>query len=209
MPAIEWESPHERRFIHIALACPVIAAIQHQPFKVRYPWHDGKEHTYTPDFQVTTHSGLRFVVEIKTERFVKENTPLFDCCAPILEKAGARFYVLTEASVAKERANRATLWKRYARVPADQDQIEVAVSALRAADDFGRPLQDLMNAGVAIETLYHLLGRRIFSVGPSLETLPTAVVTFNEQGSDDERLQFENWFGCSAWRTHVSIGERA
>lgn len=202
---IEWESPWEETFIHLALPCPVVAQIQFQPFTLTYLDSLGKERKHTPDFLVKLHSGLRLVVEIKTTKFVKQNQEKFDKSTALMRQRDAWYYVITEKQLDLHREDLANVWRRYARVAAPADQVGTALRMVRE-NPAGCTVRQFTDAGIAIETLYHLLGRRVLCAGLDLETTLDTTLNFPEQGAQDERLQFDHWFDCSAWGTDVPAG---
>ncbi len=58
--AVEHESHLERRFIMVALACPVVLDIVHQPLQLTLVVDSGQgptERKYTPDFRLTLADG--------------------------------------------------------------------------------------------------------------------------------------------------------
>jgi hypothetical protein len=199
---IEWESPWEKAFIHLALPCPVVAHIQFQPFTLTYVDSAGKERKHTPDFLIRLNGGSRLVVEVKTTKFVAQHQEKFDKSTALLWASGARYYVITEKQLDLDRCDRANVWRRYARLAAPADQVAIVLGMVRDSQA-GRTVQALLNAGVATETLYHLLGRRVLFAAQDLQTTPTTTLTLSQQGPDDERLQFDHWFDCSAWGTDV------
>jgi hypothetical protein len=202
---IEWESPWEEAFIHLALPCPVVAHIQFQPFTLFYLDSLGKEREHTPDFLLKLHSGLRLVVEVKTTKFIKKNQEKFDKSAALMRQSDAWYYVITEKQLDLHREDRANVWRRYARVAAPASQVAAALTMVRESEA-GRTVQEFIDAGIAIETLYHLLGRRVLRAGLDLETTLTTTLNFPEQGAEHERLQFDHWFDCAAWGAHVPTG---
>lgn len=199
---IEWESHWEKAFIHLALPCPVIARIQFQPFTLTYTDGTGKARKYTPDFLVHLSGGDRLVVEVKTTKFVEKNHEKFDKSTALLRDSGIQYYVITEKQLDLHRGDRANVWRRYARLAVPTDQLDVAMSMVRD-NQAGQTIQSLLDAGVAMQTLYHLLGRRVLCAAPDLHTTPTTTITLSQKELSDERLQFDHWFDCSAWGTDV------
>ena len=51
--SVHHESHLERRFIMVALACPVVSDIVHQPFTMDLNWDGPEGRRYTPDFKLT------------------------------------------------------------------------------------------------------------------------------------------------------------
>jgi hypothetical protein len=200
---IEWESTWEEAFIQIALPCPVIAHIQHQPFTLTYVDESGKERKHTPDFLVRLVGGQPLVVEVKPTKFVEQNKVKFDKSAALMLQRQAWYYVITEQHLNTRRQSLANLWRRYARVPASAEEVAVALQMVRE-NTAGCTVSQFTERGIAIETLYHLLGRRVLCAGRDLETTPNTFLNFPEKGVTDERLQFHDWFGCASWGTDIS-----
>ncbi|WOB11401.1 TnsA endonuclease N-terminal domain-containing protein [Piscinibacter gummiphilus] len=201
---IDWESFRERSFIRLALTCTAIAHIQHQPFQIHYVDAEGQTRKHTPDFLVTLRSGTRVVVEIKTTPYIPEHQEKFDRSAAQMRDKGGWYYVVTEKELNTEREERAEIWRRYARAPAPADQIERALQLVRE-NQGGQTGAQLSAAGVSLQTMYHLLGRRVLTVGRDLLLKDTTTLNFPEKEQDD-RLQFDRWFGCAPWESDLSAG---
>ena len=68
---VEHESHLEKRFIMVALACPVVVGIVHQPLHIYLgPDETGK---YTPDFLIRFRDDDELIVEVKPEVFLEKN----------------------------------------------------------------------------------------------------------------------------------------
>jgi hypothetical protein len=204
---IHWESLRERSFIRLALTCVAIRHIHYQPFVIDYVDNDGQSRKHTPDFLVTLRSGTRLVVEIKTTPYIAEHREKFHRSAAQMRNKGGWYYVVTEKELDTEREERAEVWRRYARAPAPADEIERALQLVRE-NERGQTGAQLSAADVSLQTMYHLLGRRILSVGSDLLLTDTTTLNFPEKEQDD-RLQFDRWFGCAPWGSDVSAGSRA
>jgi TnsA endonuclease N terminal len=202
--SIEWESPHEQRFIHCVLLLPNLVALKHQPFKIEYRDAAGRLHKYTPDFLVELKDGVRVVVEVKPTRFVDKYRTEFDAAASQLRDAGGQFYVLTEKQVQKDRAKRARLWLKFARQgAADADTVPVLRRVAAAPD--GIPYGELRDLGFSEGAILHLLGRRYLKTNAQFELNPeTRLVAIDRGDLGNERIQFDSWFDCSPWRTNMA-----
>jgi hypothetical protein len=61
---VEHESHLEKRFIMVALSCPVVVDIVHQPLQLTLCHEDGTTEKYTPDFKVTFRDQSSTIVEV-------------------------------------------------------------------------------------------------------------------------------------------------
>lgn len=199
---IEWESFRERSFIRLAITCPVIAELQHQPFEIVYPAADGEMRRHTPDFLVTLSGGTRLVVEVKMTKYVEENRLKFDGATEKVRAEGGYYYVITERMLNAQREDRANVWRRYARGSAARDQIDLVVNRIRDERE-GCTLAELVNVGARLDVIQYLLGRRMLVATKDLLLTPKTRLNFPIIGEPDERVYFDSWFGCSPWGENV------
>lgn len=203
MGSIAWESKSpEREFVHLCLLLPELVRIEHQPFRV--PYKDGGVDRYhVPDFRVTLRGGVQVIAELKPEVFVPKHRVKFDAVSEVLAASGLPYYVLTEEHVDPDRAAAAKRLLRFARYPYPADL--TAPAAKRVADSpEGLRLQRLLEEGVPVEVVFHLIGRRVL-VGPAdLNPQNESVIRYNEVVESDGTLCFDDWFACSPWRAHMA-----
>jgi len=113
-PAVENESHLERRFIMVALSCPVVVAIVHQPFTLEL---HGKNSRYTPDFKVTFTDDDSVIVEVKPEIYVKKHVDRLSSAESQLKTGSLKFLLVTEKHIdANGLSARAMLLMRYGRL---------------------------------------------------------------------------------------------
>jgi hypothetical protein len=109
---IAYESLLEQGFVHIALLCPGVRAIQAQPFKLPL---EGGAH-YTPDYLLTFEDQRHLVVEIKPSPYVPQHRSKLSEAAQMLRSSGYGFLICTEEQIQTgDRHRRASLILRHAR----------------------------------------------------------------------------------------------
>jgi hypothetical protein len=199
---IEWESFRERAFIRLAILCPAVAQLQHQPFEIKYSAADGEVRRHTPDFLVTLVGGMRLVIEVKMTKYVEENRAKFDGAAEKVRAEGGRYYVITERMLNAQREDRANVWRRYARGGAAPAQIDLILNRVRDHRN-GCTLAELVGAGAGMGVIHHMLGRRMLIAAKDLQLTPKTRLNFPNIGEPDERVYFDSWFGCSPWGENV------
>lgn len=160
--SIEYESLLERDFVRVALLDLNITTIRHQPFSIQL---DGSR-TYTPDF-LLTGGNLRLVVEVKpAERARSAGTAeTHKRAKEILNTQGFQFVVATERLIrANKRHDRAAVLLRHARSHLPRT---VVAETMRVAEQFhdGISIGSLASiAGVPVQTILHLIGRRCIRI---------------------------------------------
>jgi hypothetical protein len=201
---IEWESPWENAFVHIAIGCPVVAHVTAQPFKLEYIDSLGRKRTHVPDYLVRLRSGARLVVEVKTTAYLDEHREKFDRSSEVLCSRGAWYYVVTEKQLSERLYWQLLIWRRYARAPVDATQVERALRCIRNSES-GCTVADLMTEEVSLSTHYHLLGRKALAASTGREIHQDSVLTFFQCEASDERDLFDRWIGCTTWRPDLSV----
>lgn len=105
--------------LYLLEASPQVIKYREQPTTITYP-DDGRVRKYTPDLEVTLHSGARIWVEVKPAVFlVKEDIQhKLQCVAAHLKRSGQAFVVLTDEVLRQEprQANVRTICHRALRV---------------------------------------------------------------------------------------------
>lgn len=201
---IEWESPWEKAFIQMAIACPVVAHIQEQPFKLHYIDAVGRERSHVPDYRVRLRCGLHLVIEVKTTKYLDGHREKFNRSSEILRARGAWYYVVTDKQLDKKLYWQLSIWRRYARAPADASEVERALHCIRNSAG-GCTVAELMSEDVSLGTLYHLMGRRALAASTGREIHKDSVLNFVNCEASDERDLFDRWIGCEAWRADLSV----
>ncbi len=84
---VKHDSWLERRFIMVALSCPVVVEIEAQPIEM---WL-GSNEKYTPDFLVRYQDGDKVIVEVKPEKFLPEHADRLRRAEHQLRQNGEKF----------------------------------------------------------------------------------------------------------------------
>lgn len=196
--AIEYESQLEKRFVQRALLFPYIKYIQHQPFKLKYQL-DEKLLEYTPDYLVTLTNGMRLIIEVKPEPFVKKNIPLFDKASQIFLDKDFYFFVVTDKNLgSKTKQFNTGLLLRYARGNIrDEDKQRV----LTLMNDLEKPtIETLANsAGLNLQNIYLLIARHVITTNTDLDANPETIVNHLSQGDQNAFIFFCNWIDTTPW----------
>lgn len=202
---IEWESPRERDFIYAALPCPVVCRLKSQPLQVSYLDPQGKEHIYTPDYQVTLANGQQVLVEIKLAKFIDKHRDLFDTVAQKLAETDTLFYVLDERMVDTRRAEEHGLWWKYARGLEPQEMVQRAMDEVRTHGH--TTVEDLKSLGISMPVIYHCLGRALLVTDAAGPLQGDSGLKFFDHLSD-ELVFFESWFRSTPWPARIHPGAR-
>ena len=203
---IPHESELEAAFIRYAVLCPAVREISDQPFQL--PWTDaaGADRAYVPDFQVTLLDGTKVVVEIRPARFIEKDREKFDAAARLLGQKRIDFIVISDELLPKELQVLTRLLLRSARGELGADLITRADELVARAGIGGLAWNEALASGIAERDWHHLLGRRRFVSDTGLSLRPTSRLhqPLDWPGArDHERLQFDRWFGCQAWRPNT------
>jgi hypothetical protein len=199
---IQYESQLELRFINIALACPVVTNVWSQPFRLDYEL-DGKLSSYTPDFLVVVEGGARVVVEVKPKIFLEEWHARLDAIDRRLQAQGCSYRVLTDQQLTPVRADMARIWRRYANEEPGEDLVRraLALAATPSAVSFAQ----LLEAGFALNSIYHLLiRRRLWSRDGLALTSETRLHCPQVLEPRHVCLFFDDWFGGAPWRAQLA-----
>lgn len=197
---IDYESQLEKQFVLLAMLCPAIVRIEHQPFTLKL---DGpKFRAYTPDFLVTFEDGTDAVIEIKPKSKVKKTFARFQVIAAVLAEKGLPFFVITDAEIkGHKRHESAELILRYVNWNIDP-LVQSAISKLFEA---GQQLTIEMvedRTDAALEDLMHLVARRQL-VTLNLAMTPDTLLKFKDSEACHGVLQFSDWFNTQVWGTDV------
>lgn len=129
----DWESPWERRLIHLLLQCHDVRTIKTQAEKTTYLL-DGKEHKYTLDTAITTISSEGIPVEVKSLKYVLDERELrkYLAIAEGYLARGQQLHFITEDQLNHGWAKTARLLKRYYFTEVD-DVVQADVDTLLQA----------------------------------------------------------------------------
>lgn len=106
---VSFESSLERDMIFLLEYSPKVRSYQEQPITIEY-FHDGKKHSYTPDFFVEYDknfaSGIRqkpMIIEVKYRKNLRKNwkqlKPKFQAALRYASDRGWRFKIMTEVEI--------------------------------------------------------------------------------------------------------------
>jgi hypothetical protein len=157
--SIWWESQLERDYIYLLEFDPEVCSYMEQPCRIRYVL-DGKERSYTPDFLVV-RSYVHQIIEVKPEHQAakEENIALFRVVAPLFQRDGYEFLVVTDAAIRiQPRLDNIKLFTKYSRTTIDpQHRIachEFFVGKHKAS--LGELGQFFSDRGVGMQVVYAL-----------------------------------------------------
>lgn len=157
---VEHESHLEKNFVMVALACPVVTDIVHQPVTLNLIHPGGETSKCTPDFRITFNDGCQVLVEVKPEVFVPEHQEKLDIALKQLDKEGIRFLVITEKQINENGLSaRAILLMRYARMSFDDASAIECKKLLE--NEFGgdAKIYELVAKGVSEELIWNMVAR--------------------------------------------------
>lgn len=197
---IDYESQLEKQFVLLAMLCPAIVRIKHQPFTLKL---DGPEfRKYTPDFLATLEDGTYAVIEIKPKSKVKKDFARFQAIAAVLAERGLPFFVITDEEIkGRKRHENAELILRYVNWNIDP-LVQSAVSKLFEAGQ--RLTIDIVEkrTEAALEDLMHLVAQRHLCTS-NLAMTPDTLLQFKDSEAHHGILQFSKWFNAQVWCTTV------
>lgn len=198
--SVEHESHLERRFIMVALACPVVRDIVHQPLQLTLVVDTGKgpvERAYTPDFRLTFVDGTEVIVECKPAKFVSENAALFQRAEAALAAMGYAFLVATDEQVDRAGlSSRALLLMRYGRLSVSvEDALKCHQLITALGDDV--TVADLLERGVSEATIWHMAATHKLRVPIGLPLGETSRISINDDQQEDCHDYFCKWLGAS------------
>lgn len=192
---VEHESWLERRFIHVALASPVVTDIHHQPETVDLMLADGSAHSYTPDFRVHLADGTKVICEVKPATFVKDFEATFAAAKVIFQQRGEPFLVITDRQIDNNsRSARALLLMRYGRLvfsPAEAEECKRLLEEEMAGSAY---VQQLVDRGVSEHLVWHMVASHMLRTKEPLNISPIEPVEVNTL-SENCLDHFERWFG--------------
>lgn len=195
---VEHESDLERRFIVVALACPDLSDITHQPFTLELDMGAGVISKYTPDFLIKLADGDEIVVEVKPEVFVKKHESRLAAAKRHLTLEGRRFLLVTDTYIdANGLSARAMLLMRYGRMYLDPEQVRECKRLFETQAAESVEVHKLLSLGVSEHTIWKMVADHQLRVPAGLNINPHESVGPNDQ-FENCHLRFLEWFGMHA-----------
>lgn len=194
---VEHESNLEKNFIMVALACPVVKDIVHQPVELTLVSPDGKSQKYTPDFRIRLNDDTFIVVEVKPEKFLAENKAKHDLAKALLSSEGTPFWVVTDRHINSNGLSaRAILLMRYARLGFDEDSALQCKRLLEEEFRGSAQVHELVSKGVSESVVWGMVAAHRLRVPVGLNINLQESVELNTQkgGCHD---YFCAWFGLA------------
>lgn len=197
---IDYESQLEKQFVLLAMLCPAVVEIKHQPFTLKLDNPAYKK--YTPDFLVTLEDGSFAVVEIKPNSKIAKETRRFDVVCAELTQKNLPFLVITDQEIEQgKRHKQAESILRYVNWNIADEVRAAALGFIRTAAHSS--LSALMEASQAsVEDLMHLVARRQL-VPSDLAMSPLTLIQLPNCETHHGILQFSGWFNAQIWHTPV------
>jgi hypothetical protein len=194
---VDHESHLERRFVMVALACPVVKDIVHQPVTLELKGADGISSTYTPDFQIGFYDGSQIIVEVKPKALIPEHRQKLDLARAHLAKEATPFLIVTEKQIDVDGLSaRAVLLMRYGRLNLDPKQ---ALECKRLLDEELRgdaKVYELISKGISESLIWNMVAKHELRIPPGINVNPTESIAINhvEGGCHD---YFCTWLGIA------------
>lgn len=192
---VEHESHLEKRFIMVALSCPVVNDIVHQPFEV---WlGPNQTHRYTPDFLITLADGQKVVIEVKPAVFLKEHQTRLSAARDHLAGLGYPLLIVTDKHVdAHGLSARALLLMRYGRLFISATDALKCRRLLEEEFRGNAVVRDLVEAGASEAAIWNLVATHQFRVPNGLNISTSEAVSFNHAEEDCHDF-FCTWLGLT------------
>ena len=192
---VEHESHLERRFIMVALSCPVVVDIEHQPLEI---WlGPDKTQKYTPDFRVKFCDGDSVIVEVKPEVFVKKHAERLSAAEGQFSAGHQKFLVVTDKHIDNNGLSaRAMLLMRYGRLQFSADDALACQKLLQETCNGSATVKQLVEQGASEELIWTMVARHNLRIPAGLSIDPSETVSINQtQGGCHDF--FCTWFGLA------------
>ena len=172
---VEHESHLEKRFIMVALSCPVVVDIVHQPPEI---WLGPNEtQKYTPDFQVTFRDGDSVIIEVKPEVFVQKHAERLKAAENQFRAGGKKFLVVTDSHIDRNGLSaRAMLLMRYGRLHFSDADALACQQLLKEKCNGSATVKVLVEQGGSEALIWNLVARHNFRIPAGLGIDPTETV---------------------------------
>lgn len=191
--SVEHESHLERRFIMVALACPVVVDIVHQPLHIWLGPDDTEK--YTPDFLIRFRDGDELIVEVKPKVFVGNQADKLAAATRKFHEMGKKFVVITDVQIdANGLGARAVLLMRYARMQFSDQEAADCMRILNDECDGSEQVKSLVAKGVSEALIWNMVARHLFRVPAGLNINREERVSINLTQGDCCDF-FHAWFG--------------
>ena len=195
--SVHHESWLERRFIMVALSCPVVRDIKHQPCEIQLPLESGETCKYTPDFLLSLIDGTEVIAEVKPEKFVPEHAEKLNKAKVAFGLLGVGFETFTEQVIdANGLSARAALLMRYGRMHFSLEQAMECKNEVQSRCDESATVRDLVASGLNLDLIWNLVATHELRVPAGLNLSDAEVVSINHhQGDCHDYLR--QWFGVA------------
>lgn len=195
--SVHHESSLERRFIMVALSCPVVRDIHHQPCEIDLTLAPDETCRYTPDFLVHLMDGTEVIVEVKPEKFVPEHASKLNAARAAFNLRGIEFETYTDKVIdGKGLSARAILLMRFGRMTFSLEQAMKCKAELQSRCESSASVRDLVGAGVNEDLIWNLVAVHELRVPAGLNLSDEEVVSIN-QHQGDCHVYFRQWFGVA------------
>ncbi len=194
---VEHETFLEKCFIMVALSCPVVTEIIHQPIKMKLVHGPDDTETYTPDFKIVFCDGDHTIVEVKATHFVQKNQRKLDAAKRQLASDGLKFDLFTEKEINKNGLSaRAILLMRYARMTFSELDALECKRLLEEECSGSAHVHELMSKGANEALIWNMVARHNFRVPAGLNITPLETVEINHPQGECH-VYFRSWFGVA------------
>lgn len=195
--SVHHESWLERSFIMVALSCPVVRDIMHQPCEIQLSLESGETCKYTPDFLLSLIDGTEVIVEVKPEKFVPEHAEKLDKAKVAFSVLGMEFELFTDKVIdANGLSARAVLLMRYGRMSFSLEQAMECKEEIQSRCKGSATVRDLVASGVNESLIWNLVATHELRIPAGLNLSDAEVVSINQhQGDCHDYLR--QWFGVA------------
>lgn len=195
---VEHESHLEKRFILVALSCPIVTDIIHQPMTLELIYGDDQVEKYTPDFKVAFANGDSVIIEVKPEKYVSEHARKLTAARQQLASSGDKFEIVTENHIdANGLSARALLLMRYGRLWLDPDEAMACKRLLEERFAGSARVHDLVSHGISEALIWNLVANHDLKVPIGLRVDLDSTVAINDFAGDHHDY-FRSWFGLTS-----------
>lgn len=194
---VHHESSLERRFIMVALSCPVVRDIHHQPCEIDLTLASGEACRYTPDFLLHLVDGAEVIAEVKSSKFLPQHAMKLEAARASFNLKGMGFEVFTDDMIdGSGLSARAILLMRYGRLTFSLEEARKCKAELESRCEASANVRELVAMGVNEEVIWNLVAQHQLRVPAGLNLSQEEVVSIN-QHQGDCHVYLRQWFGAA------------
>jgi len=98
---LQHKSSYEKAALFLFDKCSDVVQLEYEPIRISYTDDNGVRHKYVPDYRVTTEDGLLYLIEVKPEKDLDDNTNQlkFSAALEYVKKHNMKYLIWTEKTI--------------------------------------------------------------------------------------------------------------